>query len=40
MCRYYGFVPTLLRHIGFVPRFLAHSVRMALTKALVKREKN
>ncbi|MGM9812679.1 MAG: glycosyltransferase family 2 protein [Muribaculaceae bacterium] len=37
MCRYYGFVPTLLRHIGFVPRFLAHSVRMAMAKAMVKK---
>ena len=32
MCRYYGFVPTLLRHIGFVPRFVANRLKMRLKR--------
>lgn len=27
MCRYYGTLPTVLRHIGFIPRFLIYSLR-------------
>ncbi|MGN0213179.1 MAG: glycosyltransferase family 2 protein [Muribaculaceae bacterium] len=32
MCRYFGFLPTLLRHISFVPRFVAHGVRMKMAR--------
>lgn len=32
MCQYYGFVPTLLRHISFVPRFVAHALRMRFAR--------
>lgn len=28
MCYYYGFLPTIVRHIGFIPRFLVHKWKM------------
>ncbi|MBD5243817.1 MAG: glycosyltransferase [Barnesiella sp.] len=28
MCRYYGTVPTIVRHLGFIPRFLRHKAAM------------
>lgn len=27
MCRYYGTLPTVLRHVGFVPRFIISKIR-------------
>ena len=32
MCRYYGTVPTVLRHISFVPRFVLNKLRRAVAK--------
>ncbi len=28
MCRYYGTVPTVARHLGFIPRFIRHKLRI------------
>ncbi len=28
MCKYYGTVPTIIRHLSFIPRFLRHKAKM------------
>ncbi len=28
MCRYYGTVPTIVRHLGFIPRFIRHKAAL------------